>query len=135
MDIAVKLLAFVVALLLMVWPIALALAAAWARERRAQAARLQVALTDALDATFGPIVAPVVTPSFRRPWRIELAVPAARFSLLGRVLAVAHETLSLAEGVHPRQYRIVLSPAENDGQATARHAWGAWRLPGRRAAA
>jgi hypothetical protein len=135
MHTAVTLLVFAIALLLVVWPVGLALGVAWVRSRRAEAARLQIALTDALDATVGPIVAPVVRPGLRRPWRIELAVPATRFPLLGRVLAVAHETLSRAEGLRPGQYRIVVSPAETHSPASVPRGWSGSALPGRRAAA
>lgn len=134
MHTAVTLLAFPIALLLVVWPVGLALGVAWVRSRRAEATRLQIALTDALDATVGPIVAPVVRLGLRRSWRIELAVPATRFPVLGRVLAVAHETLSRAEGLRPGQYRIVVSPAA-DSPTSVRPGWSGSALPGRRAAA
>ncbi|MFB3819057.1 MAG: hypothetical protein ACE147_15445 [Candidatus Methylomirabilales bacterium] len=134
MDTVVKLLALAVALLLVLWPIAMAEAIAWVRRRRAEAIRLQIALTDALDASVGPIIAPVVVPRLRRPWRIEMVVPATRFPVLGRVLATAHQTL---DSIGAGQYDIVVSPADRHAHATTPHDWAARAraLRGGRAAA
>jgi hypothetical protein len=88
----------------------------WFRTRRQEAVWRQIALTEALDGQLGPIVSPVVKRPLLGPWRIEIAVPLAQSATVGRVLAVAHETLSVREGMSPSQYRIVLSARQDSSQ-------------------
>jgi len=82
----------------------------WLQRRQRESVRRQIELTDALDGTFGPIVAPVVKRPFWGPWTIELAVPFDRLAVLGRIVAVADDVLSVAMGLSPNRYRIILTP-------------------------
>jgi len=109
MDTAARLLAAAAALFLVTWPLALAVGVGWLRERRAQAARVQIALTDALDAALGPVLAPVVRPALWGPWRVELVVPAVRLAVLGRALALADPVLA---GAGLRRYRIEVAAVD-----------------------
>ena len=95
------------------------------REHRAECTRHQIALTDALDEACGPVVAPVVTRALSGAWRIEMAMPPLRPSVIGRIIALVNRTL-LAQGINPRDARIVLisrraagdqAPAMTLGQA------------------
>lgn len=79
------------------------------RRRQEDAARRQIALTDALDAAIGPIVAPVVTKAIFGPWRVEVAVPLGHPLMVGRLLEVTHGSLS-AGGLDAGAYRILLVP-------------------------
>jgi len=99
------------------------------RNRRQEAIRRQIALTDALDAECGPVVAPVVKQSLWGPLRVEIAVPFARPETVGEILAVAHKALSVAEGMEASRYRIVLAAAE--GPIRARRETLAHRSPER----
>jgi hypothetical protein len=103
------LLAVVVALLFVLSPVALGVLIGWRRGRRAEATARQIALTDAIDARLGPIVAPVVTKPLWGPWHIRIAAPFAHPATLGRVLALTHETLTALDGGAGPQYRIVLT--------------------------
>ena len=87
----------------------------WFRARRQEAVWRQIALTEALDGQFGPLVSPVVKRPLVGPWRIEIAVPLAQSATVGRILAVAHETLSAREAMGPSQYRIILSARQDSG--------------------
>lgn len=93
--------------------------AAW-RERRVKAAvARQIALTDAIAAEFGAIVAPVVRKPLWGPWEIEIAVPFARPAAVGTILSIAHRVLAFAERTRPGRYRIVLTPQEEPVQRPA----------------
>lgn len=83
----------------------------WLQTRHQEMTRRQIALTDALDAEFGPVVTPLVRKPFWGPWRIEMAVPCARPAMVARILAMTHEMLSVAERTSPVRYRIVLTAA------------------------
>ncbi len=86
--------------------------AAW-RERRVKAAvARQIALTDAIAAELGAIVAPVVRKPLWGPWQIEIAVPFGRPATVGTILSIAHRMLGFAERPGAGRYRIVLSPQE-----------------------
>jgi hypothetical protein len=89
----------------------------WFKSRHRAAARLQIALTDALDGALGPIVAPVVKTPLLGPRRIEIAVPFGRPLAVGRILAVAQETLA-SEGMAAGSYRLVLSPQSDSRPAS-----------------
>ena len=65
-----------------------------ARERRI--AR-QVVVTDAIDAEFGLVLAPVVTRGRGRGWRVEIAMPLDEAAMVGRVVALAHAAMRRAE--------------------------------------
>jgi hypothetical protein len=116
MEASLMVLWAVVALLFLAGFVSLAVLPGWFRARRQEAVWRQIALTEALDGELGPIVSPVVKRPLLGPWRIEIAVPLAQFATVGRLLAVAHETLSDREGMSPSQYRIILSARPDSGQ-------------------
>ena len=84
----------------------------WLRKRRREVVMHQIALTDAIDGHFGAIVSPVV--NVKRPlwgpWQIKIAVPFTQPAAVGRVLALAHEVLAVADLMNPNRYEIVLTP-------------------------
>lgn len=79
------------------------------RRRREEAIGRQIALTDALDAALGPIVAPVVRRPLWGPWRVELAAPLADPAVLGRILAVTQAVFSAPGPAPGPRYRILLA--------------------------
>jgi len=85
----------------------------WLRNRRKEAIRRQIALTEAIDSRLGAIVAPVVKKPLWGPWQIQIAVPFSRPATVGRILAVAHEVFSAADGTNPSRYRIVLTSKQD----------------------
>jgi len=102
----------------------------WLQNRRRELVRRQIELTDALDGTFGPIVAPVVKRPLWGPWKIELSVPLDRLAVLGRIVAVANDVLSVAMGLSPNCYRIILTPkghaTQEVSQKSAKGGAGPW---------
>lgn len=99
----------------------------WLQKRHREMARSQSRLTDALDAEWGPVVAPVVKKPLWGPWRIEIAVPMAQAAAVGQILAVAHEVLAVAEGMSPSRYRFVLTVKPgNIGEARMRRSADRW---------
>ena len=84
----------------------------WLQNRRQAVIRRQIALTDAIDGRFGAVVAPVVKRPLWGPWQIQIAVPFTRPGAVGRILAVAHEVLSVADCMNPGRYEIVLTPKQ-----------------------
>ena len=84
----------------------------WLRKRRAEEVRRQIALTDAIDSELGSIVAPVVKKPLWGPWRVHIAVPFARPLAVGRILTVAHEVFTIADGTSPELYEIVVTPKQ-----------------------
>lgn len=94
--------------------------AAW-RDRRVKAAvARQIALTDAIAAEVGAIVAPVVRKPLWGPWQIEIAVPFGRPATVGTILAIAHRVLAFGERTGSGRYRIVLTPQEEPIQRPTR---------------
>jgi hypothetical protein len=89
----------------------------WLQNRHRELVRRQIDLTDALDGTFGPIVAPIVKRPLWGPWTIELAVSLDRLAVLGRIVAVANEVLSVTMGLNPGRYRIILTPKPHAAHA------------------
>jgi len=81
----------------------------WLRNRRQEAIRRQIALTEAIDGELGAVVSPVVKKPLWGPWQIQIAVPFSRPAAVGRILAVAHEVFSAADGTNQGRYRIVLT--------------------------
>ena len=86
----------------------------WLRKRREETIRRQIALTDAIDGHFGAIVSPAVMVKrpIWGPWKILMAVPFTRPAAVGRILALAHEVLSVADRIHSDRYEIVLRPKQ-----------------------
>ncbi len=87
-----------------------ALLASRQRIRHAAITARQIALTDALDAAFGPVVTPVVEKPFRGPWVIRVAVPLMDARRLGQMIATIQAVLS-SPGFAAASYQLVLSPA------------------------
>ena len=113
METALKLLSVaVVPLLVFLWIGGPILLTDWSRGRREETIRLQIALTDAIDAELGSIVSPVVKKPLWGPWQILIAIPLARSAAVGKILALTHEVFSVTEGMTPDRYRIVLTPKQ-----------------------
>jgi len=98
--------ATLVGILMLAAPFAAVAALLFLAERRQQRRRdeilRQVALTDALHARLGALVAPVVRWR-RRAWRVAVAVPFERPAVLAAVLATAADVFDQAP------YEVVLS--------------------------
>ena len=98
--------ATLVAILMFAAPVAAVAALLFLAERRQQRRRdeivRQVALTDALHARLGALVAPVVRWR-RRAWRVTVAVPFERPAVMAAVLATAADVFDQAS------YEVVLS--------------------------
>ena len=98
--------ATLVGILMLVAPFAAVAALLFLAERRQQRRRdeivRQVALTDALHARLGALVAPVVRWR-RRAWRVAVAVPFERPTVIAAVLATAADVFDQAP------YEVVLS--------------------------
>jgi hypothetical protein len=107
MDATLHIVWALIALFVVVGFTALTILPGMVRERRQEAVRRQIALTDALDSALGPVVAPIVTKPLFAPWRVEIAVPLSHPVMVGRLLGIAHCSLS-AGGLAPDAYRIVL---------------------------
>ena len=118
----------VIALLVVLGFVGSAILPGWVRRRRGESARRQIVLTDALDATLGPIVAPVVTWPPWGPWRIEIAAPLARPITVGRILAVTRRALA-SDGMAPDAYRVVLCDRPDSTRVAGKSRAGG---PGRR---
>lgn len=98
--------------ILTTWPILMILGllaqAAWRDCRREAMVAQQIGLTDAIADEMGASVAPVVTKPLRGPWRAEIRVPIGRPAAVGRIAAIAHDTLTRAVA---SRYELVLTPA------------------------
>jgi hypothetical protein len=90
--------------------------AAWRERRWHTAIARQIALTDALAAELGAVVAPVVTPAAWGPWRVRIAVPFARPLLVGRIVAITDQVLARV----PQRHELVLVPQEQPAQPARR---------------
>jgi hypothetical protein len=99
-------------LLALSWPIFLVIAllrlATWRDRRREAMIVRQIRLTDAIASELGQIVAPVVARPLGGPWRVRIRVPVGRTATVGRIVAIAHDTLE-ADGSGP--YELILTPA------------------------
>jgi len=104
----------------------------WLRKRRQETIKRQIALTDAIDGQLGAIVSPVVKKPLWGPWQIHIAVPFARAAAVGKILAIAHEALSVADGMNPGCYQIVLTPKPDSirEESKTRASQSAERWPG-----
>jgi hypothetical protein len=100
-----------IAAILATWPILMTLGllalSAWRDRRRNATIARQIQLTDALGDELGAIMAPVVTKPFFRPWRAKIQVPVGHPRIVGRIVAIAHDTL-IQTGTSP--YELVLTP-------------------------
>jgi len=84
----------------------------WVRNRRQQTVRLQIALTDAIDAELGAIVSPVVKKPLWGPWQVHIAAPLVRPAVAGKILALAQQVLSAAGRMTPDRYEIIFTPMQ-----------------------
>jgi hypothetical protein len=100
---------------------------AWRERVRVAAIEWQIALTDAIAEELGAVVAPVVRRGLWGPWRVEIPVPWARVTIVGRVLTTAHRVFSRTR----RPYELVITP--QDEPTPARVSAGARRLETRAA--
>ncbi len=89
------------------------LLADWVRKRREMVTARQIALTDALDAHLGAVVAPVVVKSLLGPWEVRIAMPFLRSAVLARMLSVIDDVFADGEAMPSSSYRIVLTVAED----------------------
>ena len=80
----------------------------WVRTRRQAVIARQIALTDALDAQVGALVAPVVAKPLFGPWEVRIAVPLLGSAVLARIIAVTDDVFGGVEEKPPMRYRMVL---------------------------
>jgi hypothetical protein len=81
--------------------------AAWRDHRREAMVARQVRLTDAIADELGSVVAPLVTKPLGGPWRVEIQVPVGRPTVVSRIVAIAHESLTRTGA---DRYELVLTP-------------------------
>jgi hypothetical protein len=91
----------------------------WVRARRQEMVARQIALTDALDARLGALVAPVVTKPLFGQWEVRIDAPSQWSAVQCEVLAVIDEVFSRVDGATPSAYRVVLRIMP-DGRRAAR---------------
>jgi hypothetical protein len=91
--------------------------AEWRDRRRAAARVRQIRLTDAITAELGGVVAPVVSKPLAAPWRVALRVPVGRPALVGRLVAIPHDTLG---ELGDARYELVLTPVPSPARRVAR---------------
>ena len=91
--------------------------AGWRQRRIDAAIARQIALTDAIGAELGSVVAPIVARPFGRPWRVRIAVPFSRPALITRILAITQRVLdrNCASG-----YEVVLTPQQEPARVVGR---------------
>ncbi len=87
---------------------ALLLLAGWRERARERAVVRQIAVTEAIDAELGAIVAPFVKRRFGGGWRLEVAVPFEEPALVGRVVALAHAAMQRTDP-HASPLEVVLT--------------------------
>jgi hypothetical protein len=87
-----------------------AVVADWLRQRREAATWRQIAITDAIDSQFGPLVSPVVKNPMWGPWQVQIAVPSMRPGAVERILQLVDEVLTTFDNLPVEAYRIVLTP-------------------------
>jgi len=92
----------------------------WVRMRRQAVIARQIALTDALDTQFGPLVAPVVTKPLFGPWEVRIAVPLLGSAVLARIIAVTDQVFAGVKGTPPMRYRMLLSITPDSWRAVER---------------
>jgi hypothetical protein len=97
-----------------------------ARGRLAECAR-QIAVTDAVHAKLGAIVAPVVRRRLGGRWQLVIPVPFDDLDSVGRVVRAAYEGFDAPERAIPGRFEIVLSPQEKFVPRRERAAVGAAR--------
>ena len=80
-----------------------------ARQRaRTHVLGCQIALTDAVHAELGAVVAPVVEKRILRPWRVIFAMPSMRGGDVSRLVSITDRVLA-AELAAPNDLHIVFT--------------------------
>jgi hypothetical protein len=77
---------------------------------RVDAVRRQIALTDAIHAELGAVVAPTVRRRLGGRWQLLIPVPFDRPETVRRVIEVAYAAFGRSEGAEPEPFELVLSP-------------------------
>jgi len=103
-------------LLVVLFPIALLVAAlrlaTWRQRARLAEIARQIAVTDAVHAALGAVVSPVVRRTLRGGWRLTIPVPLDRPDTVTQVLDAAYGAFGAAERMSPAHFEIVLTPQE-----------------------
>ncbi len=94
----------------------------WSRSRRKQAVERQIALTDALHGTLGPIVAPTVKKPGWGLWEIRIALPFLRPAAVAKMLAVVNDLFTSRDSTDLRLYLLVLR-AQDASSGTRQARW------------
>jgi len=81
------------------------------RARLAEVAR-QIAVTDAIHAELGAVVAPVVRRRLWGRWQVMIPVPLERPDTVTRVVEAAYGVFGEPERTRPGRFEIVLRPQE-----------------------
>ena len=80
------------------------------RDRRHRdAIARQIALTDAVHARFGAIVAPTVRRKFLGRWQVEMPIPPERAEIMPALFTLAREAVPVHVRRSPRALRIVFT--------------------------
>jgi len=103
---------------------------AWNRRTRREAVRRQIAVTDAIHAALGAVVAPVVHRRLWGPWRLAIAVPFDRPDTVKRVIEVAYTAFDAPERTKAGRFELVLSPQDKPVPRRDRAAIAACRARG-----
>jgi hypothetical protein len=123
MDIAAVLGVVLFSAFLALWFVGPFVFAGWARARREETVKRQIALTEAIHRDLGSLVSPVVRRPLWGPWQIRIAVPFSRPATVGSILALAHEAIAVGDWMNRDDYEIVLTPqSRNSGAEPARRA-------------
>ena len=85
---------------------------AWNRRARHEAVRRQIAVTDAIHAALGAVVAPVVRRRLWGGWQLMIPVPFDRPDTVKRVIEIAYGAFDVPERTTPGRFELVLSPQE-----------------------
>ena len=86
--------------------------ASWRQRVRLGEIARQIAVTDAIHAALGAVVAPVVRRTLRGGWRLTIPVPLDRPDTVTQVVGAAQRAFSPAERTSPTRFAIVLTPQE-----------------------
>jgi hypothetical protein len=82
----------------------------------------QIAVTDAIHAELGAVVAPIVRRRSGNRWRLEIAVPFHNLEMVTRVVESASRAFDVDERAEPGRFELVLSPQERPVRHSARAA-------------
>lgn len=109
--------------LVVLLPVALVIAllkvVAWRQQRRLAEIARQIAVTDAIHAELGAVVAPTVRRLWHG-WRLAIPVPFDDLGTVTRVVEAASRAFDAAERATPGRFELVLSPQERPIRHSAR---------------